>query len=1422
MKKSILISALCYGISCGLSIAQNPWANRVVEFLPAPGQFTNEKAYPAYMPGDDAMTMAQKATVILQGNASAGTGNNMSTISLGAYGGYIIAGFDHPVLNKPYAYDLKIHGNWFDGNAESGIVLVSKDANKNGLADDAWYELAGSQYYDPTTIHNYEMTYYRPSPLDGNVRWTDNQGKTGFVLRNSYHLQESYYPLWYDGDKLIFKGTKLISNAWNTALPPQQYWRSESFTYGYADNQGNNSELSNFDIDWAVDVNGNKVTLDHIDFVKVYTGLIQDAGWLGETSTEFSQAQDLHPTYAFPPVFLSDIHTVKKLPALAPSSAWTGDGSTSFSDDTVTFQSFFDGGVLTDGFTYTNQITGAYASASGKGVNNTSYVYGTYDVNAADHTNRLIRFNDGLPHGLEGMYVNNAAASLSLLKQRMETGDYVNLVAIGFDANGNEVARTSFPLASYESLNSVMYYAVEQWCWMDLHPLGSVFSFVFSFDVSRSEITPAAFCLDQLTIDILSITQQPAGNPNGSPKLCEGTPYVLRTGASGSNITYQWYKNDAVIAGAVSAELPFNSLLAENTGTYYCKISNGMNTARTDAVPLVVYKNTRIIQNLPGGTVHVPQVTPLTISIKAEGDKLVYQWYKGNLAIPKNPYTLVAIGLNSTSKSPDFIPAPYGFITDYEGFYYCQITGVCGNLRTDTTAYKVVANPELPSLVIVQQPKDTTVCFGSTIVMGVNAPAATGYSWMKKNISGAFSVLGASTKQQVTIPNLIADGEYRCTVKQDALIKYTDTVLVTVVQKLAFVQPEVVHLGSYTAIQHKPLKMEVSALDFIPVAYQWYYKSLSDIDFQLLSGVTTATFTIDYPLPADAGKYRCVVTGAAGKSQIEYNLSVVSSIAEQPYLYYYESSYGMDGDIREGGLFEAGEHVRITAYALDGYTFKWYKDNVEVIVPEENMLLADDESVTSGYWTMSDYPTYLMIKDIQKDQAGSYVFETINENGEVEERSEPILIIMDPEKPEILNMLQNTVVDEDATLKLMIQADGKGFTPAYQWYHNGVALMGDTKSPYVTNGPTKAAFDLIVKPSSAGTYFCVVTTPGGSAVSNSITVSIQRKVRILSHPSDQIVQAGKAARVSILAEGSGIQYQWKKNGIALSGKTSTSLTITNVALSDEGIYSCVVTAPGLVDAESGAAGLAVIDKPIISGNVACLSPAKLSVQPQLKPVQVRYQWFRDNQALTGATYSWIQLKQTSGDLSKYYCLVTNSIGVSSDTVSLIHTPAISVQPKAETIVNVLQTVVLATIATGQDLSYQWFFEGGQLTGETAAQLTFTAQQQFAGNYTCTVSNACGDVISNEAVVRVDLATDVLYAEALSQVLVYPNPAETMCTIAAPEGSIIEIFDLTGRKLFSAVQSTDKMDVAMNTMNSGIYMVTIQYKERSRTLKLIKK
>ena len=49
-----------------------------------------------------------------------------------------------------------------------------------------------------------------------------------------------------------------------------------------------------FDIGWAVDSKGQAVKLPGVDFIKIYTGVNQYCGWLGETSTEVGKIEDLH------------------------------------------------------------------------------------------------------------------------------------------------------------------------------------------------------------------------------------------------------------------------------------------------------------------------------------------------------------------------------------------------------------------------------------------------------------------------------------------------------------------------------------------------------------------------------------------------------------------------------------------------------------------------------------------------------------------------------------------------------------------------------------------------------------------------------------------------------------------------------------------------------------------------------------------------------------------------------------------------------------------------------------------------------------------------------------------------------------------------------------------------------------------------
>ncbi len=288
------------------------YINKVYDFQPAPGQFIN--MLPKYTDGDTKDKLVELCNKALVGQEKG------TLISLGGFGGTIVFGFDHTILNVKGRRDLRILGNAFlaaanpkpnaprGGSCEPGIVMVAYDKNKNGLPDDdEWYEIAGSEYDNPKTVHNYQIVYHRPTKetkddtrskqyvtIDNYIYWTDNQNASGYTPKIVFHAQ-SYYPSWIKDDTMTFSGTHLPNNAIDES-GAGTYWVQYCYGYGYVDNVPNTDIDSAIDIDWAVDKDGKKVHLPGIDFVKVYNGMNQYCGWLGETSTEVMGAVDLHLT----------------------------------------------------------------------------------------------------------------------------------------------------------------------------------------------------------------------------------------------------------------------------------------------------------------------------------------------------------------------------------------------------------------------------------------------------------------------------------------------------------------------------------------------------------------------------------------------------------------------------------------------------------------------------------------------------------------------------------------------------------------------------------------------------------------------------------------------------------------------------------------------------------------------------------------------------------------------------------------------------------------------------------------------------------------------------------------------------------------------------------------------------------------------
>lgn len=285
-----------------------PYITKVLEYRPAPGQFVN--TMPKYEKGDTQESMNEKVLKTI-GNGVQGM------ITLGGYGGYVTVGFDHTIRNTPNSIDFIVMGNAFENGSEPGIIQVAYDVNQNGKPDEEeWFEIAGSAHQNPKqepwyeqakqtgniveTYLDYSITYKKPAKepttneeKENYIYWEDNKGHKGYKVMNMFHSQP-YYPQWIKENQLTFTGTCLPQNGINQGTDDSPYFVLPAFSYGYADNQDYNPDNAGIDIDWAVDKRGNPANLQGVDFIKIYTGVNQENGWLGENSTEICGVVDFN------------------------------------------------------------------------------------------------------------------------------------------------------------------------------------------------------------------------------------------------------------------------------------------------------------------------------------------------------------------------------------------------------------------------------------------------------------------------------------------------------------------------------------------------------------------------------------------------------------------------------------------------------------------------------------------------------------------------------------------------------------------------------------------------------------------------------------------------------------------------------------------------------------------------------------------------------------------------------------------------------------------------------------------------------------------------------------------------------------------------------------------------------------------------
>jgi len=209
--------------------------------------------------------------------------------------------------------------------------------------------------------------------------------------------------------------------------------------------------------------------------------------------------------------------------------------------------------------------------------------------------------------------------------------------------------------------------------------------------------------------------------------------------------------------------------------------------------------------------------------------------------------------------------------------------------------------------------------------------------------------------------------------------------------------------------------------------------------------------------------------------------------------------------------------------------------------------------------------------------------------------------------------------------------------------------------------------------------------------------------------------------------GAGLTYQWKKDGLPVSGATASSYT--SIAA---GNFTCEVS-NGICSAVSNAISVSVDPAPAASisagGPVNFCAGGSVTLNANTG-TGLSYQWKLGVNTISGATLS--SYSATAG--GNYSCVVTNSCGsTTSNTISVIVDPLPPAVISASGPTSFCNGRMVALNAnTGAGLTYQWQANGVNINGATSD--TYGA---FAGaTYTCVVTNACGSSTSNSIAVTI--------------------------------------------------------------------------------------
>lgn len=463
--------------------------------------------------------------------------------------------------------------------------------------------------------------------------------------------------------------------------------------------------------------------------------------------------------------------------------------------------------------------------------------------------------------------------------------------------------------------------------------------------------------------------------------------------------------------------------------------------------------------------------------------------------------------------------------------------------------------------------------------------------------------------------------------------------------------------------------------------------------------------------------------------------------------------------------------------------YQWFKGGVAI------------DGATSSSYT---------IASVSASDLGTYAVTITNSIGTVTSEA-ATLTLPGSSAPVVTTQPHSISTPSGSSATFSVVASGSGLS--YQWYKDSAAISGATGSSYTVASADSTA---------AGSYFVRITNAGGTVDSNSVTLTIAAATapRITAQPSSKTVSAGSSATFSVTASGTApLTYQWYKDGVAVSGATSSTLTVSSVTSAKAGGYYVTVT-NGSGSTTSSTATLTVVTAPVIttqpaSQSVDLNSPATFTVVASGSGLS--YQWYKNGLAVSGATGASYTVLSTIANEGEYRVKVTNSAGSVTSNIArltVVGPPTITTQPGGTT-VGVGSTATFSVVASGTgSLTYQWYKNGAAISGATGT--SYTTPATVTGDNSATfyvrVTNSAGTTQSNTVTLTVDQAPVIVTQPSAATVAV--GETATFTVSATASGTLTYQWYKNGAVIAGATDATYTTAATTLANNGDTYKVVV--------------